>query len=123
VTETIPNERTRAMRRIVNDYVRRGDFVRYMGPDGPSGALVTSVSLLYRLTGGRAGSIRVVPYPHSRRVRLRSRSDIWSRCTPQEAYPELTRLLMAALDDAIDREGTGTGPDSLPREEEGGRHG
>ena len=111
------------MKRIVNDYVRRGDFVRHMGPDGPSGALVTSVSLLYLLTGGRAGSIRVVPYPHSRRVRLRSRSDIWSRCAPQEAYPELTRLLMAALDDAIDREGTGTAPDSLPREEEGGRHG
>lgn len=111
------------MRRIVNDYVRRGDFVRYMAPDGPSGALVTSVSLLYRLTGSRAGSIRVVPYPHSRRVRLLSRSDIWSRCAPQEAYPELARLLMAALDDAIDREDAGTGPDSLPREEEGGRHG
>lgn len=102
------------MRRIVNDYVRRGDFVRYMGPDCPSGALVTSVSLLYLLTGGRAGSIRVVPYPHSRRVRLRSRSDIWSRCAPQEAYPELTCLLMAALDDAIDREGPEIGPDSLP---------
>lgn len=114
------------MRRIVNDYVHRGDFVRYMAPDGPSGALVTSVSLLYRLTGGRAGSIRVVPYPHSRRVRLRSRSDIWSRCTPQEAYPELTRLLMAALDDAIDRESTDPRIDSLPHAEsnnEGEDHG
>ena len=108
-----------------HNYVERGDCVKYTNAaGGVSGGYVLSTSVLYRLTGGRTGSI-LVELLGPVHARLSAHAG-WTRCTILECFPDLARMIRGALDDAIDREGTDPGIDSLPPAEsnnEGEDHG
>lgn len=95
-------------------YARRGDFVRYTSAEGDVlRGYVLSTSVLYRLSGGRTGSIRV-EFLGPVHGRFSANNASLERCTLLECFPDLARAIRHLFSGAIDGEGPEIGPDSLP---------